>query len=129
MSQVTGPVTASLAQLLGISASRIKVVSVHSNHRRSLLQSKRQQAMANEEEDGYWDEEEENTDQMLSLPSPQRSLYWSSSEVAAADGPDPDTLPLPSLLQQHRTLQTDDSVSLQFEILPDTPTVALTVGG
>ena len=126
MSQVTGPVTASLAQLLGISASRIKVVSVHSNHRRSLLQSKGQQAMANEE---GGEEEEEHTDQLLSLPSPQRSLYWSSSEVATADGPDPDTLPLPSLLQQHRTLQTDDSVSLQFEILPDTPTVALTVGG
>ena len=109
--------TASLAQLLGISASRIKVVSVHSNHRRYLRQG--------EEEEG-----EEEKAQKLSLPSSEQPLHWSSSEIDVADAPHQHTLL--SSLQLEPTLQTDDgasgSVSLQFEILPATPTVALTVG-
>ena len=108
--------TASLAQLLGISASRIKVVSVHSNHRRYLRQVKEEEVK----------EEEAQNDQLLSLPSSEQPLYWSSSEIEVADAPHQHTLL--SSLQLEPTLQTDDSVSLQFEILPATPTVALTVG-
>jgi hypothetical protein len=85
LAAVAGPVTNALAQLLGISASRIKVVSVHSN-RRMLL------------EDGLDDFAEGADGKKLEV------WRWESPE--------------------HRRLQTG-AVTLALEILPDTPTVAL----
>jgi hypothetical protein len=111
-------VAASLASLLGISASRIKVVSVHAKRRLEGVEGV----------EGARDNEREGTNEGRRalgevLAGKLAGVGGAAEEGVRVDAADGWTWTHP----QHRRLQGTD-VSLVFEILPETPTVALSVG-